>query len=87
MTRLTKPLMTALAVALLTPTIARAAAPAGPAFFFDDFSYPDTAAMFRQGWTARSASGHPGIPGARWAPEGLSVVDGKLRLRPPGARR
>lgn len=48
--------------------------PAAAAFFFDDFSYPDTAALFQQGWTVRNAAGHPGIPGARWAPEGLSVV-------------
>lgn len=63
------------------PAAGKVAAKVAPAFFFDDFSYPDAAAMFQQGWTARSASGHPGIPGARWAPEGLSVVDGKLRLR------
>lgn len=67
-----------LAGALLTMASAQAAA---PQYFFDDFSYPDTAAMFQQGWTPRSAAGHPGIPGSRWAPEGLSVVDGKLRLK------
>ena len=66
-----------------TLAVATLSAHAGrePAFFFDDFSYADTTAMFQQGWTARSAAGHPGLPGARWAPEALSLVDGKLRLR------
>lgn len=64
-----------------TAHAARTAKSAPPQYFFDDFKYPDIAAMFKQGWSPRSAAGHPGIPGARWAPEGLSVVDGKLRLR------
>ncbi|UXH78907.1 glycoside hydrolase family 16 protein [Roseateles amylovorans] len=43
--------------------------------FFDDFDYTDTAALWRQGWTARTAAGHPGIAGARWSVEGVSLVD------------
>ena len=72
--------MKAIAAGLVAMSMAGGAHAADPQFFFDDFSYPDTAALFKQGWTVRSAPGHPGIPGARWAPEGLSVVDGQLRL-------
>ncbi len=68
----------AAAASLLTWTAVHATP---PPFFFDDFSYPDTAALFQQGWTPRSAAGHPGIAGSRWAPEGVSVDHGKLRLR------
>ena len=67
-----------LVAALLSVASAQAAT---PQFFFDDFNYADTAAMFQQGWTARNAAGHPGLPGARWAPEALTLVEGKLRLR------
>ncbi len=49
--------------------------PAPSAVFFDDFDYPNPAALFQHGWTARTVAGHPGIPGARWAPEGVSLVD------------
>lgn len=55
-------------------------------FFFDDFSYADRAELLRQGWSARSAAGHPGVPGARWSPKGLSLIQAAsgerwLRLR------
>ena len=45
------------------------------ALFFDDFSQTDRAQLAAQGWTLRTAPGHPGVPGARWAPEGLELVD------------
>ncbi|RVU44403.1 glycoside hydrolase family 16 protein [Rubrivivax rivuli] len=59
------------AAALLASTLA-GAQPAGP-IFFDDFSQPDTATLRAQGWTLRDRAGHPGVPGARWAPEALSL--------------
>jgi hypothetical protein len=57
---------------LMAAGVANAAA---PALFFDDFNQADAAALTAQGWTLRSASGHPGVDGARWAPEGLSLQD------------
>lgn len=51
--------------------------------FFDDFSQPDAAALARDGWVLRSASGHPGVPGARWSPEAISLADDPAR---PGNR-
>jgi hypothetical protein len=56
--------------------LAAAAANAAPsALFFDDFNQADAAALTAQGWTLRSASGHPGVAGARWAPEGIALQD------------
>jgi len=43
--------------------------------FFDDFSQSDLASLARTGWTIRSQPGHPGIPGATWGGEGVSLVD------------
>ncbi|OYU99839.1 MAG: hydrolase, partial [Burkholderiales bacterium PBB5] len=52
------------------------AQPPAAGLFFDDFSHADAAALVqRGGWRLRDAPGHPGVPGARWAPEGLSLVD------------
>lgn len=48
-----------------------AAATVAPVFF-DDFSYPDLAAFYRNGWKVRTETGHPGIKGASWSAEGLS---------------
>lgn len=51
---------------------AAAQAPAG--IFFDDFSQTDRAALQAGGWALREASGHPGVPGARWAAEALELL-------------
>lgn len=60
-----------------------AGAKAPTAWFFDDFNYPTVQAMQEAGWQIRSAAGHPGIPGARWAPEGVTLVDD---VSPPGVK-
>ncbi len=57
------------ATPLSLPARLLAAAPV----FFDDFSYPDVAALPGGGWTVRTAPGHPGVPGARWGDGGLSI--------------
>jgi len=53
---------------------AAASAPAPGGVFFDDFSEPDVAALRAAGWILRDKPGHPGVDGARWAPEGVSLV-------------
>jgi hypothetical protein len=67
------------------PTVPAEPAPgaAAPAVFFDDFSYPDAQALQQGGWQRRSASGLPGLPGATWSPDGVSVgeQDGQRVLR------
>lgn len=51
------------------------AAMAAPERFFDDFSYVDSAAMSTKGWTARNKAGHPGVEGASWSAEQISLLD------------
>lgn len=57
--------------------------PAATAWFFDDFNYADVTALQEAGWQLRSAAGHPGIPGARWTPEGVGLIDDPAQ---PGQR-
>jgi hypothetical protein len=42
---------------------------------FDDFSYTDRAAMTANGWTLRTVAGWPGLPGATWSEEAISLED------------
>jgi hypothetical protein len=44
------------------------------AIFFDDFSQPDVTALARDGWRVRTAAGHPGIEGAAWGPDTVTLV-------------
>ncbi len=50
-------------------------APSG--IFFDDFTYTgtDDPAFTQNGWIVRTEAGWPGVPGAFWNPDGVSVVD------------
>ncbi len=45
--------------------------------FFDDFSYTgtDDPAFTDNGWIVRTAEGWPGVPGAFWNPDGVTVID------------
>jgi hypothetical protein len=47
---------------------------------FDDFNYTGAAKLARNGWIVRSANGWPGIPGAKWPKENVTLLaDGELR--------
>ncbi|MBV8036034.1 glycoside hydrolase family 16 protein [Roseateles sp.] len=70
--------MKALLLALLAAP-ALAAPSAGE--FFDDFSQTDLDALRAGGWVLREGTGHPGLPGARFAAGQISVGAGLLRLR------
>jgi hypothetical protein len=48
--------------------------------FFDDFNYPDVAALAGGGWAVRSEAGHPGIPGALWGTEAFRLVRDPVNL-------
>jgi hypothetical protein len=63
-----------------TPAAAPAAA---PETMFDDFSYATRAEMVANGWCLRTAPGWPGIPGATWRKEAISLLDDPDR---PGNR-
>jgi hypothetical protein len=54
-----------------------------PAILFDDFTYGSTDEMGRNGWILRTAAGWPGVPGASWGKERMSLLDDPSR---PGNR-
>ena len=43
------------------------------AIFFDDFSYSNKQEMKKTGWILRTEAGWPGIPGATWSEDGVSL--------------
>jgi hypothetical protein len=47
--------------------------------FFDDFSHADRQALATAGWSLRTAPGHPGVPGASWRADAVSLVDDPAR--------
>ena len=46
---------------------------------FDDFSYATAGDLARNGWTIRTKTGHPGLLGATWAVDGLTLHDDPAR--------
>src|ERR1051325_2604256 len=44
------------------------------AVLFDDFSYTTKQQMKKNGWILRTEPGWPGIPGATWSEDGVSLV-------------
>jgi hypothetical protein len=53
--------------------IAPAAAPK-PQLLFDDFSYSNNKQLKKHGWIIRTAAGWPGVPGATWSEDGVSLI-------------
>jgi hypothetical protein len=53
-----------------------ATATTGKSLFFDDFNYKstDSADFTDHGWIVRSVDGWPGIPGAIWSKDSISIV-------------
>ncbi|MGR6922883.1 cellulose binding domain-containing protein [[Actinomadura] parvosata] len=54
----------------------------GTGELFDDFTYtgPSDPRLAQRGWTVRSSSGGPGVPGATWSPSAVSFPGGLLTL-------
>jgi hypothetical protein len=61
-----------LIVAALTMTTVPAAAP--ELVLFDDFSYTNKQQLKKNGWIIRTEPGWPGVPGATWAEDGVSLL-------------
>ena len=60
---------------LLTPVATPAATPGlRTQELFDDFSYINKRQLKRHGWILRTKPGWPGIPGATWSEEGVTIV-------------
>lgn len=49
-------------------------APAVDPIFFDDFSYNTKTQLKKHGWIIRTEPGWPGIPGAIWSEDGVSLL-------------
>lgn len=41
---------------------------------FDDFSYSNAGEMDKNGWTIRTAIGHPGVTNSKWGSDGISFI-------------
>lgn len=67
--------------ALLVALLAAPAFAAGGGEFFDDFSQPDIDALRASGWVLREGTGHPGLPGSRFAAGQIGVGGGLLKLK------
>lgn len=63
-----------------TPSPTPTAQPGGK--LFDDFSYTSSSdpRLAQRGWTVRSSSGGPGVPGATWSPSAVTFPGGVLQL-------
>ena len=53
---------------------------AGSRVMFDDFHYTSHDEMRANGWIIRSEAGWPGVPGATWGPESVTLHDGIVRM-------
>ena len=67
-----KSFATALGLALLLSL--NAAPPPRPQVLFDDFSYANNQQLKKHGWIIRTEAGWPGVPGAAWKQEGVSLL-------------
>ncbi|MFC4115922.1 cellulose binding domain-containing protein [Nonomuraea zeae] len=65
-----------------TPTVTPTVPPGSAGVLFDDFSYSGSndPLLAQRGWTVRSSSGGPGVPGATWSPSAVSFPGGLLTL-------
>ncbi|HUP48177.1 MAG TPA: glycoside hydrolase family 16 protein [Thermoanaerobaculia bacterium] len=53
---------------------------AGSRVMFDDFEYATHDEMRANGWILRTAPGWPGVPGATWGPESVTLHGGIVRM-------
>ena len=72
-------LLLAGALAGCAAQLAGAATNVDDGVFFDDFDEPDLAAFTARGWLVRTQRGHPGVEGAQWGSDGVSLIDDMAR--------
>jgi hypothetical protein len=61
-------------LALLFSTNALSSTPPQTQVLFEDFSYANKQQLKRNGWIIRTEPGWPGVPGATWKEEGVSIL-------------
>lgn len=59
---------------LLTVASLAATKPVADHVMFDDFSYTDKAQLKKNGWIVRTEPGWPGVPGATWSEDGVTLL-------------
>ena len=64
----------ALVIVLLLVSTVSSVQPLKSQVLFDDFSYGNKNQLKKNGWIVRTAPGWPGIPGATWWDEGVTLV-------------
>src|SRR5689334_8451234 len=62
------------AVVLTVASLVAVAAPPAEQLLFEDFSYANKAQLRKNGWIIRTEPGWPGIPGATWSEEAVTLV-------------
>lgn len=60
-------------VAATVSSVPKSHAVAKDAILFDDFTYANNQAMKKTGWILRTEPGWPGVPGATWSEDGVSL--------------
>ena len=66
-------IVVSLIVLSIGSSVPAAHAVASDKVLFDDFSYPNKDAMKKNGWILRTEPGWPGVPGATWSEDGVSL--------------
>lgn len=70
-TLLTFAVASIIVIAVINSTPMQAAAPA--LMLFDDFNYTNKQQLKKNGWIIRTEPGWPGVPGATWSEDGVSL--------------
>jgi hypothetical protein len=68
-----KPLFACAVALIITVTIITSKAAAPAAVLFEDFSYTTKEQLKKNGWIIRTEAGWPGVPGATWSEDGVSL--------------
>ena len=64
----------AVALGLLLLLSLNAAPQSQPRVLFDDFSYANNQQLKKNGWIIRTEAGWPGVPGATWKEDGVTLL-------------
>lgn len=65
----------ALLFSTMAPALSRSSSPPPQAqTLFEDFSYSNKQELKQNGWIVRTEAGWPGVPGATWKDEGVSIL-------------
>ena len=68
-----KPLFACAIALIISAAVISSTAAAPAAILFDDFSYTNKEQLKKNGWILRTEAGWPGVPGATWSEDGVSL--------------